>query len=93
MLRSKRIALGLMLLCLTLCGTACFFAPKLQTQTLVQKELPPDSLLADCAHAPEPAERTNAALAAYVYSERVALDLCNAGKAALRAWARAGSRG
>ncbi|QEP52873.1 putative lambda Rz1-like spanin [Burkholderia phage AMP1] len=88
----KRTVLGLTLLCLTLCGTACSLAPKVQTQTIVQKELPPESLLADCAYAPEPSERTNAALAVYVYSARTALDVCNADKAALRAWASQASQ-
>lgn len=84
MQHSKRIVLGLMLLCLTLFGTACSHVS--QVQTVVQKAVPPDSLIADTPHAPEPTDRTNASLAAYAHGERTALDLCNADKAALREW-------
>ena len=48
---------------------------------------PPDDLMADCAHAPRPGGNTVADLAQGVINERGKLDLCNADKAALRAWA------
>lgn len=78
----KRTLLGLVLLCLTLCGTAC--APVVKVERL----LPPADLLADCAHADEPPERTNAGLGRWLKAEQAALDVCNADKAALRAWAQ-----
>ncbi len=73
---------GLATLCLTLFLTACS-APVLLT--------PPESLLADCAHAAPPTGRTNADLADYVLREQGALDECNTDKAALRAWAAGGT--
>ncbi|WP_143277469.1 Rz1-like lysis system protein LysC [Bordetella genomosp. 9] len=74
-MRWKRTGAGLTLLCLTLCLTACSVAP-----------LPPAEYLEDCLHAEPPQERTNGALADFAQRERLALDLCNADKAALRAW-------
>jgi hypothetical protein len=70
-------ATGVMLLFLTACST-----PSSLT-------LPPEALLADCAHAEKPATRTNGALADWALREKFALDRCNADKAALREW-RAG---
>lgn len=49
---------------------------------------PPAHLLADCAHAPNPTEQSNGALAEYIQAEQKALDLCNADKAALREFFR-----
>lgn len=77
MTRLKRIPTGLLLLSLTLFGTAC---------SVPVKSLPPDTLLQDCEHAAEPAERTQGALAGYAIAERQALDLCNTDKKALREW-------
>ena len=75
-MRLARIGLGLTLLSLTLCLTACSVTPL----------TPSLGLLADCPHAPAPTERTNGALAGAVQAERAALDRCNADKMALRAY-------
>jgi hypothetical protein len=85
---SKRIRYGLLAPFLMLSLTACsvFQRPPPQVQTVVQKPLPPDSLLADCPHAAIPTSRTNAALAVYARNERSALSTCNTDKAGLRAW-------
>ncbi len=48
---------------------------------------PPDDLMENCAHAARPGGNTVADLAQAVINERGKLDLCNADKAALRAWA------
>ncbi|MCK4164749.1 Rz1-like lysis system protein LysC [Ralstonia pseudosolanacearum] len=78
----KRTLLGLALLSLTLFGTAC--TPKVRVERL----LPPQELLADCEHATAPDERTNAGLVRWLKDEQYAMDVCNADKAALRAWAQ-----
>ncbi len=78
----KRTLLGLVLLSLTLFGTAC--TPRVRVERL----LPPQELLDDCEHATAPEERTNAELARWLKDEQYALDACNADKAALRAWAQ-----
>lgn len=70
---------GLLLLSLTLCGTACTALPPV---------LPPPELLADCQEPLPPVERTNAGLAQSVLDYRAALATCNADKTALRAWAK-----
>lgn len=75
-MRLMRTGLGLTLLFLTLCLTACSVTPL----------MPPTNLLADCTHAPAPTARTNGALAGAVQAERAALDRCNADKASLRAY-------
>lgn len=78
----KRTLLGLVLLFLTLFGTGC------TPQVRVERLLPPQELLADCEHATAPEERTNAGLARWLKDEQYALELCNADKTALRAWAQ-----
>ncbi len=78
----KRILLGLALLFPTLFGTAC------TPQVRVERLLPPQELLADCEHATAPDERTNAGLVRWLKDEQYAIDVCNADKAALRAWAQ-----
>ncbi|MHA6903337.1 hypothetical protein ACJBUE_20990 (plasmid) [Ralstonia syzygii subsp. celebesensis] len=78
----KRTLLGLVLLSLMLFGTGC------TPQVRVERLLPPQDLLADCEHADAPTERTNAGLVLWLKNEQYALDVCNADKAALRAWAQ-----
>ena len=74
---SKRTLTGLLLLSLTLFGTACTAPTK-----------PPAEWLADCPLPTRPAGRDNAALAGAVAEHRKVIELCNADKAALREWAR-----
>ncbi|BCL97690.1 hypothetical protein MAFF211491_21420 [Ralstonia solanacearum] len=54
----------------------------------MERLLPPQELLADCEHATAPEERTNAGLVRWLKDEQYALELCNADKSALRAWAQ-----
>lgn len=78
---SKAIALGLISLSLTACGTLS--APK-QPEPI--KLLPPRSLLNECPVPSRPLDKTNAALAGWLNAYDAALLACNADKATLREW-------
>jgi len=73
----NRTRIGAISLCLMLFTTGC---------TVIERQLPPAALLADCPEPAPPAERTNGALAQSVLDYQTALDRCNDDKAALRAW-------
>ena len=74
---TRPILTGLLALSLTACGGLSGSNPT----------LPPSHLLESCWRPAPPAGRTNADLANLAQGLQLALDLCDADKAALRAWA------
>lgn len=81
MKHSNKIALGLMLLFLTACGTPLQAPPPL---TLKQR---PDPAWTQPIPEPKPLGRDNAALAAWAKAMREALATANANLAAIHEWA------
>lgn len=76
--RLKRLT-GPLLLSLTLLGAGC-------ASTSTVKQVPPPALTQDCPTPPPRPLQTNMDLLWVIQDFRLALDLCNADKAALRAW-------
>lgn len=83
---SRLVLSGLTSLCLLLSSTAC--ATKIETISVPTPQAPPAQYLRDCV-AEKVEVRVNADLVRQNLALKQALRLCNADKAALRAWAAA----
>ena len=73
--------------CTILVGLSLSACGNTASTTVVQKLIPPFSLMQDCKHAKRPSDTTNGGLAQALQSERNALDVCNTQLGALRTWA------